>query len=238
VYKYLFLLKVGRALAISALDVLGANPWSRIPASDFRSIKGIRQWLGVYIRSTHNPVQASKKIGRSKTKDDIQAKGSVAKKIEPPRNTRKSQTATDKKPISLVEHRMKDLSLELANSKNNSIPLIESNPTSERKKIPKQTIELRFSRMESKTYQEKKERNKSLPFLGLQQKPIEAVSAKEQTLTRSQSLLKKEIASKYKLKTMPKVVNRPVRKTFTKSMQTLENKDLKKRQVRCEKTKI
>ena len=53
-----------------------------------------------------------------------QAKGSVAKKIEPPRNTRKSQTATDKKPISLVEHRMKDLSLELANSKNNSIPLI------------------------------------------------------------------------------------------------------------------
>ena len=70
-YKYLFLLKVGRALAISALDVLGANPWSRIPASDFRSLKGIRQWLGVYIRSTHNPVQASKKIGRSKTKDDM-----------------------------------------------------------------------------------------------------------------------------------------------------------------------
>ena len=53
-----------------------------------------------------------------------QTKGNVVKKIEPLRNSRKSQTATDKKPISLTEHRMKDLSLELAISKNYSVPLI------------------------------------------------------------------------------------------------------------------
>ena len=64
-------MKVGRALAISALDMLGANPWSRIPASDFHTLQRIRQWLGVYIRSTHNPLQVSKKNGKSKSKEEL-----------------------------------------------------------------------------------------------------------------------------------------------------------------------
>ncbi len=36
---------VGRALAVSALDVLGINPWSRLPSSEFRSLEGVREWL-------------------------------------------------------------------------------------------------------------------------------------------------------------------------------------------------
>ena len=69
--KDLLVFKVGRALAVSALDMVGANPWSRIPASDFHTMRGIRQWLSVYIRSTHNPFPVSKKNGKNKPKEEM-----------------------------------------------------------------------------------------------------------------------------------------------------------------------
>ena len=70
VYLWTFTFQVGRALAISALDMLETNPWSRVPASDFHTLKGIRQWLSVYIRSTHNPLPLAKKNARSKNKEE------------------------------------------------------------------------------------------------------------------------------------------------------------------------
>ena len=35
---------VGRALLIAALDLKGANPWSRVPGSELRTLEGVRKW--------------------------------------------------------------------------------------------------------------------------------------------------------------------------------------------------
>ncbi|KAF4516919.1 hypothetical protein B566_EDAN008008, partial [Ephemera danica] len=42
--------EVGRALAVSVLDLAGANPWSRVRSSEMRNVPGIREWLRRYIQ--------------------------------------------------------------------------------------------------------------------------------------------------------------------------------------------
>ena len=39
------ILQVGRALAISALDMYQLNPWSRLPTTEYGSVAGVRQRL-------------------------------------------------------------------------------------------------------------------------------------------------------------------------------------------------
>ena len=35
---------VGRALVVTIMDLIGCNPWSRLPNTEFRSIEGVRKW--------------------------------------------------------------------------------------------------------------------------------------------------------------------------------------------------
>ena len=37
--------QVGRSLLVAALDLLGHNPWSRIPGEPNEGIKGVREWV-------------------------------------------------------------------------------------------------------------------------------------------------------------------------------------------------
>ncbi|XP_065062283.1 cytosolic carboxypeptidase-like protein 5 isoform X2 [Rhopilema esculentum] len=62
--------QVGRAIAISALDMAEQNPFSRVSSSEFHTLKGIKKWLGVYVRSTRGPAQQTKKTGNSKSQED------------------------------------------------------------------------------------------------------------------------------------------------------------------------
>ena len=41
---------VGRALVVAALDLLGRNPMSRVPASEFKSMDGLRRWASAHCR--------------------------------------------------------------------------------------------------------------------------------------------------------------------------------------------
>ena len=48
------MLQVGRALAISALDMYQLNPWSRLPTTEYGSVAGIRQSLLQRIRTSRS----------------------------------------------------------------------------------------------------------------------------------------------------------------------------------------
>ncbi|XP_065338340.1 cytosolic carboxypeptidase-like protein 5 isoform X1 [Cloeon dipterum] len=43
--------EVGKAMAVSILDLNGANPWSRLRHSEFRALPGVRDWLRRYIQT-------------------------------------------------------------------------------------------------------------------------------------------------------------------------------------------
>ncbi|KAG2453468.1 hypothetical protein HYH02_001689 [Chlamydomonas schloesseri] len=42
---------VGRAIAVAALDMEGANPWTRLPHSEHRSLEGVRSWITSVLRA-------------------------------------------------------------------------------------------------------------------------------------------------------------------------------------------
>ncbi|KAG1669376.1 hypothetical protein FOA52_004027, partial [Chlamydomonas sp. UWO 241] len=48
----------GRALAMAALELRSANPWSRLPSSEYGSLEGARAWLLSVAKSAGDDVRA------------------------------------------------------------------------------------------------------------------------------------------------------------------------------------
>ncbi|XP_028402724.1 cytosolic carboxypeptidase-like protein 5 [Dendronephthya gigantea] len=57
--------EVGRAVAISALDMMNANPWSRLPFSEHSCLDGLKNWVGRYIKSNRNTSCVIKRTTRA-----------------------------------------------------------------------------------------------------------------------------------------------------------------------------
>nr|XP_018672540.1 cytosolic carboxypeptidase-like protein 5 isoform X1 [Ciona intestinalis] len=60
--------EVGRALGVAALDMLQANPWSRILHSEFASYENLRLWMLRYVRSSRGNPILPRKMGRISTR--------------------------------------------------------------------------------------------------------------------------------------------------------------------------
>ena len=66
--KPMHVLQVGRAVAISALDMINANPWSRLPTSEHGCLEGVRNWVYRHIRSSKNTSFVAKRTTRTLAK--------------------------------------------------------------------------------------------------------------------------------------------------------------------------
>jgi hypothetical protein len=56
-------------LLTSALDLREANPWSRIPNTEFKTLSGMRSWVSSYLHSLRSK-KAAKAAARGRDDDD------------------------------------------------------------------------------------------------------------------------------------------------------------------------
>ena len=60
--------KVGRAVAVAALDLTNTNPWSRLASTEYGNVMGVRAWVQRYIRSVRGAPLLPKKMQRVASK--------------------------------------------------------------------------------------------------------------------------------------------------------------------------
>lgn len=56
--------QVGRALAVSILDLAGSNPWSRVRSSEYRGLPGLKDWLRRYVQTEQSSGLARPSVQR------------------------------------------------------------------------------------------------------------------------------------------------------------------------------
>ncbi|XP_071964054.1 cytosolic carboxypeptidase-like protein 5 isoform X2 [Antedon mediterranea] len=56
--------EVGKAVALSALDMTDTNPWSRLASTEYQSVHGMRTWVQKYLRSSRGAPSLPKKMNR------------------------------------------------------------------------------------------------------------------------------------------------------------------------------
>jgi len=74
----------GRYLAISTLDLTDSNPWTRLPCSSCKNVKGVKAWIRQYLKSAEA---------------ESAAKASKSSKSSPMRTRLRSLSSTKKTPL-------------------------------------------------------------------------------------------------------------------------------------------
>ena len=55
-------------MAISALDMVSANPWSRLPMSEHSCLDGVKNWVYRYIKTSRSTSFVAKRTARTLAK--------------------------------------------------------------------------------------------------------------------------------------------------------------------------
>jgi len=74
----------GRYMAISILDLTDSNPWTRLPCSSCKNVKGVKAWIRQYLKSAEA---------------ESAAKGNKSSKSSPMRTRLRSLSSTKKTPL-------------------------------------------------------------------------------------------------------------------------------------------
>eukprot|EP00742_Colponemidia_sp_Colp-10_P008326 GILJ01009012.1.p1 GENE.GILJ01009012.1~~GILJ01009012.1.p1 ORF type:complete len:738 (-),score=110.50 GILJ01009012.1:196-2409(-) len=98
--------QVGRAIAVTLLDMCEANPYSRIGHTDFKTVKAVRDWVAAFIRST-----SSFKTETVPKKKTVTTAAKSSAKVEPKkgvasgRQTRSGSLTSSQRPPKTVPNK-------------------------------------------------------------------------------------------------------------------------------------
>jgi hypothetical protein len=90
----------GKSLAVSILDLTESNPWTRLTCSSCKNLKGVRAWVGNYLKTSEAEAAASKAAKsakaspmRTRLRSITGIKKSVVKQLKLPKSSPSSPDA-------------------------------------------------------------------------------------------------------------------------------------------------